>query len=462
MNTHVENIERLEWENNRLRHLLVLAWPIAVSMVSYSVMSLVDTAFVSRLGTSAIAGVGLAITLSFAMLCFSFGLLRAIKVLVSQSRGAGLEEESFAYLGAGVVVALVLGALLILVSPLVNSGMPHFSASEAASVAASDYFMIRMLGAIPLLLYVSFREFSYGCGNSRLPMLASVAGNVLNILLDYVFIVELGMGVAGAAWATVAGACLEATIMLVAMRHVLPKLRTMRRHHLKGIWDIGLPSGLQFTLEMGSFTLLAIMISRLNEVEMASHQVALQIIHFAFLPAVAFGEAASVMVGEAIGARRDRLVTPVSWLTAKLVTAYMALCGLILIAFGGEIASLFVSEEAFVERTVALFYVAAVFLLFDGTNIVSRCVLRGIGDVKFPAVVGIISAWVFTPPLMWLLGYKLGLGALGGWIGLCLEVILGTSILAHRLYRGGWVEAAKESRERVGRAMARPVVAKAS
>ena len=128
---------------------------------------------------------------------------------------------------------------------------------------------------------------------------------ISSILLDYIFIVELGMGVAGAAWATVAGACLEATIMLVAMRHVLPKLRTMRRHHLKGIWDIGLPSGLQFTLEMGSFTLLAIMISRLNEVEMASHQVALQIIHFAFLPAVAFGEAASVMVGEAIGARRS-------------------------------------------------------------------------------------------------------------------------------------------------------------
>ena len=68
MNPNSENVEILEWENGRLRHLLVLAWPIAVSMVSYSVMSLVDTAFVSRLGTSAIAGVGLAITLSFAML----------------------------------------------------------------------------------------------------------------------------------------------------------------------------------------------------------------------------------------------------------------------------------------------------------------------------------------------------------------------------------------------------------
>ena len=462
MHPNVENVEKLEWENGRLRHLLQLAWPIAVSMVSYSVMSLVDTAFVSRLGTSAIAGVGLAITLSFAMLCFSFGLLRAIKVLVSQSRGAGLKEESFAYLGAGLLVALVLGALLVLLSPLVNSAMPHLSASEAASAAASDYFMVRMLGAVPLLVFVAFREFSYGCGNSQLPMLASVAGNGLNILLDYVFIVVLDMGVAGAAWATVAGACLEAVIMLAVMWRILPRVRGARLHHLKGIWDIGLPSGVQFTLEMGSFTLLAVMISRLDEVEMASHQVALQIIHFAFLPAVAFGEAASVMVGEAIGASRDRLVTPISWLAAKLVTAYMALCGLVLVLFGGEIAALFVSEATFVERTVALFYVAAVFLLFDGTNIVSRCVLRGIGDVRFAAVVGIISAWVFTPPLMWLLGYQMGLGALGGWIGLCLEVMLGTSILAHRLHRGGWMEAARASRERVGRVLTQPSVAKAS
>ena len=208
MNPNAENIETLEWEGDRLRYLMRLAWPIAVSMVSYSVMSLVDTAFVSRLGTSAIAGVGLAITLSFAMLCFSFGLLRAIKVLVSQSRGAGLKEESFAYLGAGLIVAVVMGGLLVGISPLVNSAMPHLSASSAASLAASEYFMVRMLGAIPLFIFVAFREFSYGCGNSRLPMMASVAANGLNIVLDYVFIVELNMGVEGAAWATVAGACL--------------------------------------------------------------------------------------------------------------------------------------------------------------------------------------------------------------------------------------------------------------
>ena len=58
-------------------------------------------------------------------------------------------------------------------------------------------------------------------------------------------------------------------------------------------------------------------------------------------------------------------------------------------------------------------------------------------------------SWVFTPPLMWLLGYKMGWGALGGWVGLCIEVVLGTLILAHRLGRGGWVNAANRSRERL-------------
>lgn len=448
-----ENKNSLPWENRRMRHLVSLAWPIAVSMVSYSVMSLVDTAFVSRLGTSALAGVGLAITLSFALICLAFGLLRAVKVLVSQSRGAGLEEESFAYLGAGVFIAVVLGSLLLVVTPLVDSQLPRLSATAAAATAASEYFVIRMWVSVPILVYVAFREFCYGSGNSRLPMRASVAGNLVNIGLDYLFIMEFNMGVAGAAWATVIGACVEAAWMLLAFRSNLGRLKTARLEHLKSVWEIGIPSGLQFTLEMGSFTLLAVMISRLDEVEMASHQVALQVIHLAFLPAVAFGEAASVMVGEAVGASRDKLIKPVAWMAARLVTAYMVLCGAILVVFGSQLASLFGDDPMFVERTAMLFYVAAVFLVFDGTNIVARCVLRGIGDVRFPAVVGITVAWVFTPPLMWLLGYRMGLGAFGGWIGLCFEVVLGTLILAHRLHRDHWVGAAKASRERVAQAL---------
>jgi len=87
---------------------------------------------------------------------------------------------------------------------------------------------------------------------------------------------------------------------------------------------------------------------------------------------------------------------------------------------------------------VRLLRVAALFQISDGANIVAREVLRGVGDVRFAAVVGVVTAWMMTPPLTWLLGRHLGLGAVGGWLGLCGESVLGAALLWRRLVGGGW------------------------
>jgi MATE family multidrug resistance protein len=87
-----------------------------------------------------------------------------------------------------------------------------------------------------------------------------------------------------------------------------------------------------------------------------------------------------------------------------------------------------------------------VFQAFDGANVVARCILRGVGDVRFAAVVGVVTAWVMTPPVAWLLGWRMGLGAWGGWLGLCGECILGAFILWHRLVRGDWQKVADATR----------------
>jgi len=95
---------------------------------------------------------------------------------------------------------------------------------------------------------------------------------------------------------------------------------------------------------------------------------------------------------------------------------------------------------------VRLLYVAAVFQTFDGANIAARCILRGVGDVRFAAVVGVVTAWMMTPPLAWLLGWRAGLGAYGGWLGLCGECIIGALVLWQRLQRGRWRDIAEASR----------------
>jgi MATE family multidrug resistance protein len=77
---------------------------------------------------------------------------------------------------------------------------------------------------------------------------------------------------------------------------------------------------------------------------------------------------------------------------------------------------------------------------------VARSLLRGVGDVRFGAVVGVVTAWLLTPPLTWLLGWHLGLGAFGGWIGLTCETIIGALVLWQRIARGRWLPAAERAR----------------
>jgi MATE family multidrug resistance protein len=148
----------LSWADHPLRELIHLAWPITVSLLSFGVMTFVDTLFVSSIGTAALAGVGLAGVATFALYCFSMGLLRGVKVLASQAIGAGQRNDLGSYLGAGLVVAVVLGVLTIGVGEIVAHYLPLLAASDEAGEAAQAYLRLRVLGAPMILSFVAIRE----------------------------------------------------------------------------------------------------------------------------------------------------------------------------------------------------------------------------------------------------------------------------------------------------------------
>lgn len=443
-------IERsLPWRHKPFPELVRLAWPIAVSTLSYSVMTLVDTLFVARLGAAALAGVGLGGVASFMVLCFGFGALRAVNVLVAQAVGAGDRARARTWLWTGIWAALALGVAMLAVGQAVASVLHHLAASEAAGWHAEAYVSVRLFSAPLLMIYVALREHRYGLGDTRTPMVAALAGNVANIVLDWLFIVEWSWGVAGAAWATVIGHGLEAVLLVaVAARERLWPVR-VGWSELKQLLDLGVPTGAQFWMEVGSFGLLTAIIASLGDVQLAAHQIALQVVHFSFLPAMALGEAGAVLAGQAVGAGEVRLVRRVARLAALSAIAYTGACTVVVVAGGSLIASAFTADAALSSVTVSLLWMSSAFLVADGAAVVARGVLRGTGDVRFPAVVGIACAWVCTPPLAWLLGRVAGLGALGGWIGLSLEIAIAACILWWRLERAGWLAWARRSRARL-------------
>lgn len=441
----------LAWSERPLRELLRLGWPITVSLLSFGVMTLVDTLFVSTIGTSALAGVGLAGTATFVLYCFSFGLLRGTKVLVSQAIGAGRREELGAHLGAALATALVLGVATAIVGHFVAHVLPFLGASEQAGRDAETYLDIRTLGAPIVLSFVALREYRYGESDTRSPMVAGVLGNLANIALNAWLVLVLHWGVRGSAIATLLGHSVELCVVALAQsRHGFPIGRA-RVRHVTALFQIGAPTGVQFLLEMGSFALLTAIVSSMGETQMAAHQIALQVIHFSFLPTVAIAEAASVLAGQAVGADRDELVMRVAKSGLLAVTVYTGLWTLLLAFAGPLLVSGFtafaeVGEPEVASAALMLLYVAASFQLADGAATIARGVLRGAGDVRVPARLGVLCAWLTTPPSAYLLGRVMGLGALGGWIGLSVEIIVLAALCWRRLARGDWRPLAEKAR----------------
>jgi len=442
-------VHDLTWTDRPGRELIRLAWPITVSMVSFSTMTLASTAFVAQVGADELAGVGLGAVVGFSLLCFGIGLLRGAKTLVSQAVGAGRRDKIPALVGAAVGLALVLGLVALLAGQLIAPLLVSVSASPRAGAFAAEYLSIRSLGAPILLLYAALREASYGEGDSRTPMRAALAGNAVNIALDVVLILGLEWGVAGAALATICGNTTEVAVLAWPMRARLRRL-AWRRDAVRAVWAQGVPNGIQFIMEVGSFLILTVLVAQMSATDAAAHQMVLHLVNVSFLPAHALAEAAAVLVGQAVGAGRDALVPKVARRALALGVGYATVCCVVYAIVGGLIAhGMSAGDQALSDRATTLVHVSLAFLVADAANVIARGVLRGASDVRYAAILGILTAWLTTPPLTWLLGVELGLGVVGGWIGLALEIVAGATLFWLRIYRGGWRPAAAAARRAI-------------
>jgi MATE family multidrug resistance protein len=433
------------------RELVRLAWPITVSTLSFTVMTVVDTAFVGRLGSASLAGVGLGGIALWTVICFGFGLLRAVKVLVAQGVGAGERSAVLPFLGAGLYAALALSLLAFAVGFPTAHLLPRFSASFAAGHVAYTYMSIRLLGAPIVLASCAIREARYGLGDSRSPMYAALLSNAVHIPLNYALIFTAGLGIAGAAYATLFVQSIELGWLFAVQRTQGLGLAGTRASHVLEVFRLGFPIGSEFLLGVAAFSALVLLIARMSEADLAAHQVALQILHFAFMPAVSIGDAASVLAGQAVGANDDQRVLKIAKNALLLAACYALACASVFIFAAIPLLRLFTTDSQVQSIGVHLLYVAGGFQLFDAANIVARSVLRGTGDVRAPAIMAICSGWTFVPTLTWLWGMHAGLGAVGGWLALTVDICVGAGLFWWRLSRGHWLPAARKSRERLAR-----------
>jgi len=439
----------LAWESAPTHALARLAWPITLSGLSFAVMSMVDTLFVARFGAAVLAGVGLGAVITNGLMGFGFGVLRGLKVLLAQSRGSSSAAAVRAYIGGGVLLGLWLGVAALALGELTAWVVPHFTASVEAGRAAREYIAVRSLGAPIIVVYVALREARYGLGDTRSALVSSLVCNVAHAGLDYVALFVLGWGAAGAALANVCAFSLQLSILSFVQGKTAFRFGEAELRAQLAVLRAGAFTGLQWALEVGSLAFIALLLSGLGDLPMAAHQLAVQLVIFSFLPALAIAEAASILAAEAVGRGRAAAVHGVARAARRVALGYACLCALVFVSAGKPIAAWMTEDEALREVARPVFWAAATYLLLESVTVAGHGVLRGVGAQRFSALCALGCAWSCTPLLGYLFTRVLGVGAAGGFLARACEMALAGTLVWRHVDHDGWREVAESSRRAV-------------
>ncbi len=430
--------------------LWALALPVIVATLSQSLMGLVDTFFMGRIGTAEQGAVGLAAVIFITISSLFIGTVHGVATFVAQHHGAKdyarCGRDGWIGLYFCVPAALVLGSVSFLSHPIFTAigldgtTLPH----------ATDYLFIRLSGVLFPMINFALVNFLRGIGDTRTPMWFTMGANILNALLNYALV--LGnwgaprLGAKGAALATVIATAVFSLVylgfFLSGERH--RKYETRRLHlpskrTVIAFLKIGGPIGGIWTLEMASWSVFMAFVSHLGHAELAATNIAFQVLHFSFMGAVSLATAATTLVGQYLGAEEPDRARKTARTTIRWGIIYCVTVGSIFLLARHQIVAFFNAESTVVEIGARLFVYAAVFQFFDGLGISSNGVIRGAGDTRWPMILMVVLAWGVFVPLTYTLTFPLGWGIDGAWIAVVVFIAtLGVGLYS-RLRSGKWL-----------------------
>ncbi len=445
-----------------LRAATRLALPVIAVQLGTMLMSTVDTAMLGHFSAEALAAGAIAHVISFTLLVFGSGTLFALDPLVSQAFGAGDRRAVSGHLQRGLILATALAVPVSLL--MIDTGPLLRALGEPPGVAAGATLYIRwlILGNLPFLLFYALRQTLQAMSIVWPSLVAIAAANLVNGLTNYALIFgHWGcprLGAPGSACATAAARWMMFLLMLLAARRplrgtvdALAGWRAWAAHWRgSGAWRglaqgltkmlrIGLPIGLHLAFELSMFVAVALLMGRFGTAAIAGHQVAIMLCALSFMVPVGIAGAASTRTGNAIG-RGD---LPAARLTAAVCLAMGAgVMSLFSAAFAlgpRQLAALFTPDLDVIEAAARLLPIAAVFQVFDGTQVVSAGILRGTADTALPAAGALVGYGLLGLPIGCLLAFRGGLGPPGLWwgvtLGLGVVAALNLARIVHR-FRG--------------------------
>ena len=411
--------------------MFTLAVPVVLAEMGWMVMGMVDALMVGGLGPEAIGAVGVGTSLFMGVCIFAMGLMLGLDTLVSQAYGAGRVDDCHRWLFHGVVLALVLSGPVIAVLFWISSALDAWGLTPSVLVLTRPYLETLSWSVVPLLLYSAFRRYLQGMGVARPVMFALVSANVINYVANWLLISGKwgfpALGVTGSAWATVFARVMMAAFLLATI--IYRERNVWNSRHLEWAWfkrllALGLPASGQVTLEVGVFAAATALAGRLPAVSLAAHQVVLNYAAMTFMVPLGIASSGAVRVGHAVGRGDAQGAARAGWTALLFGVAFMTAAALIFLTIPRLLIDPFTDDLGVVEVGVTLFFVAAIFQLFDGLQGVATGALRGLGDTRSPMLWNLAAHWFIGLPLGYWLAFGLGVGVIGLWWGLSIGLMI--------------------------------------
>ena len=419
-----------------LRNVVILSAPVALTQSLTVLFQFVDAVFVGWLpySASALAAIGFAGQVLFFTSTLLNGLTIGTTAMVARFVGERKPDEAAVTVFNAFVICLVVSVIAaaagIWLSEPILAGL---GATGDVLKLGTEYLEVLMVAGIAMVLLFQIGSILQGAGDAITPLWLFGGANLVNLILDPIFIYDwgLGLGVRGAAWATVIGRGTFCVVGVFVLRRGLSRVHVQPRHFcmdLRAIWQllvIGVPSALQMMIRSASaLTLVGIVGHSFGKTAVAALTTGGRTVMLALMPGFGVGRAAGTLAGQNLGAHQPERAVRSAWASVALYSAFMVLCTIAGLFFPHFFMRMFTPDQAVIDTgAVYLRYAAAVYL-FAGLAIVLSKSMEGTGYTLVPMLITLIVLIGVTVPLAVVLPGLLGIGLHGVWIAMATSNVL--------------------------------------
>jgi MATE family multidrug resistance protein len=425
-----------------------LALPIIIGELAQMALHIIDTAMVGAISYKQLAAAALVVNAMNIPFVLGIGMTISVSQMVSMAHGRRDAQLVSHYFFNGFILCAITAIIISLSLVFGKNILLHLGQDPEVVQLALPFMQLMGFSIIPMLLFMTLKQFTDGLEFTRTAMLISLAGMPVNILLNWLLIYgNWGfprLELIGAGWATL----ITRSIMFIVLGLIILKHNTFRKYiavsssqwklrkkTLKDLLHIGIPSSLQIGMEAGAFAVSGIIIGTIGAVAQASHQIALSCASFTFMVSMGLAQAGSIRVSNAFGRSDWSKIAVIGKSTLVVALLYGSFCAIAFAVFRHQLPTLFNDNAEVLQMAGLLLVFAAIFQISDSTQAIGAGLLRGIKDVKFPTILIAIAYWVIGLPLGYVLGFTFNMGASGIWLGLITGLTLASVFLLSRFLK---------------------------